>query len=59
MSFIDGNKTYILGAITVLVGVAALVTNTTILGVDPATAFQTIWAGVALITGRSAISKLG
>jgi hypothetical protein len=57
-SFLDGYKTYILGAVTVVIGIVELLGIDVIPGVDQAGAFNYILGGLALITGKSAIKKL-
>lgn len=57
-SFIDGKKTYILGALTILIGVAELLGIDVVAGVDQNSAIAYIITGFGLITGKSALSKL-
>ena len=57
-SLINGSKTYILGAVTVLIGIAELLGVDVIPGITQSGAFDYILGGLALITGKSALAKI-
>lgn len=58
MTFLPGLKTYLTGGAMILAGVAALVSQTEVLGVDPAGSFQMIMNGVGFITLRAGVAKV-
>ena len=57
-SFINGKKSYILGIITVLIGVAEMLGVDVIPSVTQFDAFNYILGGFAIITAKSAIAKV-
>lgn len=56
LNFLPGLKTYIAGALMVLVAIAALI-GVDVPAVDPNNAFQTIMEGIAIIFLRAGIAK--
>ncbi len=54
VSFLSGKKTYALGLVAILYGVSGFLTG----HLDANSATDTIWAGLAVITGRAAIAKV-
>ena len=52
MKFLSGYKTYIVGVITILFGITQCAGGTADLGI------QNILVGLAMLTGRAAISKV-
>ena len=57
-SILNGSKSYITGGVTILLGIAVLVTQTSIAGVSPDQGIELIMAGFALISIKSAIAKV-
>lgn len=57
LKFIDGYKSYVIGAIAVLTGIAELIGIDVVGEVTQATAFSHIMAGFAMFAVKSAIAK--
>ena len=57
LKFLDGYKTYILGAVTILIGVLELIGIDVVAAVDQTNAFNYILGGFAMITAKSALVK--
>lgn len=58
MKVVNGMKTYVVGLAMILVGVVEMTGYDLVQSVTTANAFEWIMAGLALMTGRSALKKL-
>lgn len=59
MNFLNGYKSYILGGITILIGLAELLGVDIVPSVDQASAFNYIMVGFGIVAGKSALAKAG
>lgn len=57
LSFLNGYKTYIAGAVGVAIGVAELIGIDVVPNVDQESALNAIYVGVLVIFGRHAVAK--